>query len=1035
MTQYVELHARSALSFLRGASQPDELSSQANVIGMPAMALCDRDGIYGTARMHHATYETGVRGIVGAELTMEDGCVLPVLVKTHEGYRNLSRLITAAKFRGSKTQCSVKWDELPAYATGLIVLTGDIEGILDHRAPQASAGRLQRLMRTFGDENVVVEIQRHFLRGEERRNQFIEDIAAAHQRLIVATNAPLFHKSERREAQDVFTCMRHHTTLSQAGQLLAANHHRYLKGTKEMMEVFADHPEYVSNTEHIAKRCEFTLRNLGYNFPRYEETDGLSMDDFLRRQTLEGARRHYGGKIPAKVRRQIDVELALIAKLRFAGYFLIVWDLIQYCKSHSILAQGRGSAANSTVCFCLGITVCDPMKYRLLFERFLTEGRTQQGEHISWPDIDIDLPSGDRREQVIQEVYRRYGRHGAAMTANVITYRGRSTMREIGKALEFSEDNLKRFSSLFANGDFPQTLDLETQLAQSGITKENPRLAAAARLYQNIQGLPRHLGQHSGGMIIYQGELDAIVPLENASMPGRVVAQWDKNDCEDLGIVKVDLLGLGMMAAIQDTLEICSKRGKPVTLTGIDKEDPKVFDLMQRADTIGTFQVESRAQMATLPRLKPKEFYDVAIQVAIVRPGPIQGDMVNPYLQRRQGLQEISYFGMDELLEPVLKRTLGVPLFQEQLLEMSMKVAGFTGSQAEALRRALSFHRSHKRMNKACADLERAMEKRNVPSETRKQILKSVESFAVYGFPESHAIGFGTIAYVSCWLKVYYPAEFYYGLLNNMPMGFYSANTLIEDAKKRGVKFRPVSVLESDWLCTIDSESALRLGLCMVRGLNSRMGTCIAEENARRRFDSLVDFRERINPDKPLLRQLARIGALNGLVEHRRDGLWQVEIPSMAGELSFSASTPSTPLPQMTPMERLQADFAGTSVTTGAHPMRMLRERVPDAIPAAELPNMPNGSWVEIAGMVICRQRPGTAKGVVFVSLEDETGIANAILWSDFFEKHRLLITQESFLRITGRLQIASGVIHIQARGVYRIENDTLQGTASHDFH
>jgi len=1034
MTAYVELHARSALSFLRGTSQPEQLSAQAALLGMPAMALCDRDGLYGTARLHHAKRKTGVQGIVGAELTLEDGCVLPVLVKTREGYRNLSRLITAAKLRGSKTECAVRWDELPAYAEGLMALTGDAEGILNHRAPQASEQKLQKLMNAFGADNVLVEIQRHFLRGEERRNQFIEDIAAAHKRLVVATNGTLYHDPSYRGVQDVFTCMRHHTTLSQAGRLLAANSHRYLKGTKEMAAMFPDHPEYVENTMRAADRIEFSLQNLGYNFPRYEETEGLPMDAFLRKKVIEGARKLYG-KIPSKVRLQINEELALIAKLGFAGYFLIVWDLIEYCKHSNILVQGRGSAANSTVCFCLGITVCDPMEYHLLFARFLTEGRSKAGEQVSWPDIDLDLPSGERREQVIQEVYRRYGKHGAAMTANVITYRGKSAMREIGKALEFSEDTLQRFSSLFANGDFPETLDLETQLTQSGVARENPYLRPAAVLYKQIYGLPRHLGQHSGGMIICQGELNAIVPLENASMPGRVVAQWDKDDCEDMGIVKVDLLGLGMMAAIQDSIEICSRRGHPVDLAQISKADPATFDLMQRADTIGTFQVESRAQMATLPRLKPKIFYDVAIQVAIVRPGPIQGKMVNPYLQRRQGLEEVSYFGMDETLKPVLERTLGVPLFQEQLLEMSMKVAGFDGSQAEALRRALSFHRSHERMDEACADLRRAMEERNVPSAARDQILQAVQSFAVYGFPESHAIGFAMIAYASCWLKAHHTVEFYYGLLNNMPMGFYSANTLIEDAKARGVKIRPISVLESEWLCTIDETGALRLGLCMVRGLKSRIGKRIAGENTRHRFDSLADFRNRTNLEKDQLRQLARIGALNGLVEHRRDGLWKVEMPSEAGELPFSSTAPPAPLSAMTPTERLHADFAGTSVTTGPHPMRLMRDQVPNATPAANLPNQANGSWVEIAGMVICRQRPGTAKGFVFVSLEDETGIANAVLLPEFFERHRLLITQESFLRISGRLQIASGVIHVRARGVDRIAGDVPGATTSHDFH
>ncbi|PTY00247.1 error-prone DNA polymerase [Spartobacteria bacterium LR76] len=1028
MSGYVELHARSALSFLGGASRPEELSKQAAKLALPAMALCDRDGLYGAARHHVAAKDTGIEPLIGAELTMEDGSILPVLVATREGYRNLSRLITEAKLRGTKTECAVRWGELPAYAAGLLALTGEIDGILQHRAGRASEDRLEKVLAAFGQGNVYVEVQRHLLRGEERRQQYLEAVAARRHLPIVATNGVMYHDPARRGVQDVFTCIRHHTSLCKAGRVLSANGERFLKGPEQMRRLFADHPEYLDNTLRVAERLEFRLADLGYEFPKYPVPEGETMEAFLRRTTMEGARRLYGSGLSEKVRRQLEFELDLICRLGFAGYFLIVWDLVNYCRDHDILVQGRGSAANSAVCYSLGITVCDPVGANLLFERFLSEGRT------SWPDIDLDLPSGTRREQVIQEVYQRYGKHGAAMTANVITYRGRSAMREIGKALEFSESTLKRFSSLFANGDFPHTLDLESQLERSGVGRDNPHARTAAMLYEQMYGLPRHLGQHSGGMIICQGALSSVVPLENASMPGRVVAQWDKDDCEDMGIIKVDLLGLGMMSAMQDTLAICTKRGRPVDLAHLPKDDPGVYDLLQRADTIGTFQVESRAQMATLPRLKPQTFYDIVVQVAIIRPGPIQGNMVNPFLARKAGEEEVTY--IDPKLKPVLERTLGVPLFQEQLLKIAMVMADFSGSEAEELRRALSFHRSQERMDKVCVKLRTALEHKGVKPDVRDQLIQAVQSFAVYGFPESHAISFATIAYASCWLKVHRAPEFYCGLLNNMPMGFYSENTLLQDARQRGVRVRPISVLESDWLCRVDEEGALRLGLCMVRGVSADAGQRIASENARARFTSLKDLRIRTQPGTPALRILARIGALNGLVAHRRDGLWKIEAPFSPDELPLFEEAESSPLEAMSPEERLTMDFADTRVTTGPHPMQLLRGQIPDAVPAADLPVCPANEEVEIAGMVICRQRPGTGKGVVFVSLEDETGIANAILHAAFFEKHRLVVTQERFLRIRGKLQRHKGVIHVLASAVEKLAARPPEVAASsHDFH
>jgi error-prone DNA polymerase len=923
--------------------------------------------------------------------------------------------------------------------------------------------RLQLLLDAFGRDRVYVELQRHLVRGEEGVNRTLIDLAAHHRLPLLATNGVQHATPRGREVLDVFTCIREHTHLDAAGTRLTTNTERHLKNATEMKALFRDQPDALTNTLRLAERLQFSLENIGYDFPDYPVPDGHSMDSFLRTIVLFGAQQRYDS-ISTKVKRQLELELDLITKLGFSGYFLIVWDIVNFCREHNIMVQGRGSAANSAVCFCLGITPVDPVSNNLVFERFLSEGRK------GWPDIDLDLPSGDRRESVIQEIYRRYGKHGAAMTANVITYRGRSAAREIGKALNFAPNILDRFSHLFANGDFPHTLDLESQIEQSGLPKAHPRMPAFVRLYQAIYGLPRHLGQHSGGMIICQDKLSSFVPLENASMPGRVVAQWDKEDCENLGIVKVDLLGLGMMAVMQDTFELCRERGRPLDLAHIPKDDPATYEMMQKADTIGVFQIESRAQMATLPRMKPKCFYDVVIEVAIIRPGPIQGDMVHPYLARRAGREAVTYF--DERLKPVLGRTLGVPLFQEQMLKIAMIMANFSGAEAEELRRALSFHRSVERMEKVSVKLRAGMEKNGVAPEVIVQIIQAISSFALYGFPESHAISFAILAYGSAYLKVHRAAEFYASLLNNQPMGFYAPATLVKDARRHGLRVRPVCVAESQWHCAVESDESVRLGFCVVNGLRQEHG----EELVRQRpFSSLGDLQKRAGLTKEELRRLAEIGALNCFAEHRRAAMWEVEetlhddllenvsgrvgVPpagegvsrSRTSQRSFRQDAETggqdvhptrdspehgnkSPLPAMTLPERVQADYAGMNLTTGPHPMKLLREQLPNVWRATDLAQARHGARVEIAGNVICRQRPGTAKGFVFISLEDETGVANAIVTPDLFERIRLLITEEPFLLIEGEVQNSENVVLVKARKIRPLAHDRLAGSESHDF-
>jgi error-prone DNA polymerase len=1035
---YIELHARSAFSFLRGASQPETLADTVAACNLEAMALCDRDGFYGSVRFHQRSVENGTRAIVGTELTMEDGVILPLLIRNRRGYQAVSRLITRSQLRSPKGESAVAWSELESIAGDVAVLSGDEDGALE-RGWQRDGRRgmetaMTRLMKHFPERDIYVELQRHAVRGEEPLVKAKCDLASAQGLPILATNGVSYAGPGARQVQDVFTCLRLHTTLDAAGRQLAVNGERHVKPGKLMARLFQDLPEAITNTRRLSDTLEFSLENLGYEFPRFPVPEGHSMDTFLAERAWAGAQKRYG-TLSSAVKKQIQRELDLIIQLGFSGYFLIVWELCRYCRDNDIMVQGRGSAANSAVCYCLEITPVDPVGARLLFERFLSEGRK------SWPDIDLDLPSGDQREQVIQEVYRRYGRHGAAMTANVITYRGRSAVREIGKVLEFPEEVLSRFSDLYASGDYKSTLTFENQVEQSGIPADHPRAKALATLYDQIYGMPRHLGQHSGGMIICQGQLDAVMPLENASMPGRTVAQWDKNDCEDMGIIKVDLLGLGMMAVLQETLQLSEARGRPVDLAQLPKDDVPTYDLMCSADTIGVFQIESRAQMNTLRRMKPRCFYDVVIEVAIVRPGPIVGGLAHPYLERRAGREPIDY--IDEKLKPTLERTLGVPMFQEQVLKMAMVMADFSGSEAEELRRALSFHRSHERMRKVEAKLRNALHERGISEEVIERIVKVIGSFALYGFPESHAISFGILAYASSYLKVHRAVEFYTGLLNNQPMGFYSPATLVQEAKRRGLKFKSPCVNRSGWRCEILNGQTVQLGLLSIKGLREGVVSSMLEEREREPFISLDDFRRRTQFDQRQMRQLASVGALNGWAASRRRAIWEVEEAVLEqGDLFADIAEPALdkepcPLPEMSYAERVQSDFSGLGLTTGKHPLALVRPRLPESIITAEaLKLLPNGARVSTAGAVICRQRPGTAKGVVFITLEDETGLSNSIVYANRFEEDRLTITTEPFLLITGTIQQADETTHLMAEKIEALRTDeTLPAAASHDFH
>jgi len=1069
---YTELHARSAFSFLEGASTPEELAGVCAEKGMGAMALVDRDGVYGSPRFHLAADKLSLRTHVGAEITASEGWRYTVLAENRAGYQNLCRLITHMKIHAQKGEGRIYPEEFAGHTAGLVCLTGGEEGPLAHALSQGGVEQgtqcVLQLCELFGRDNVYVELQRHFRREEEARNQAALEIARKLSLPLLATNGVCHALPHQREVLDVFTCIRHHRNLNTAGRLLARNSERHLKSPGEMERLFSDLPEAIANTQLLSARLQFTLKDLGYQFPKYPTPEGQSQMQFLRERTREGMIRRYGGgENRERARKQIDRELSLIEKLDLPGYFLIVWDIVRFCRERNILVQGRGSAANSAVCYALGITAVDPIGMELLFERFLSEER---GE---WPDIDLDLPSGDQRERAIQYVYERYGKLGAAMTANVITYRGRSAAREIGKALCIEPETLNRLASLVGAWEYKDANDtLARQFHDAGLDAGHPLIRKFFDLCVRVQDLPRHLGQHSGGMVVCQGQLDSIVPLEPATMPGRVVVQWDKEDCADMGIVKVDLLGLGMMAVLEDSLKIIQQDyGEEVDLGRLPANDPVVYDALQKADTVGMFQIESRAQMACLPRLRPTCFYDIVVQVAIIRPGPIVGKMVHPYLKRRQGREPPNC--LHPSLEPVLARTLGVPLFQEQLLRMAMIAAGFTGGEAEELRRAFGFKRSEARMKDVEIKLRRGMDRNRIDPETQEKIVQSIVSFALYGFPESHAASFALLAYASAYLKCRYLPAFTAALLNNQPMGFYHPATIVKDAQRHGLKVRPIDVTCSGWPCHLEKDGdgfALRLGMRYVKGLREDVAQEIVRQRALRPFRSIDDLKLCVPGfQKSELAALAEIGALNFIEPpsdprkaqagggtkprvHRREALWQIERAARHpgplleeceearsdsnGGSSGSFEGDDSPLLPMTAEERLVADFRGTGMTVGPHPMAYhRRELQKEGIRSAmELHHLPDGTPVRIAGSVIARQRPGTAKGFVFLSLEDETGIANAIITPQLFEQSHVVVVHQQFLLIEGKLQNQENVVSVKAESV-RPLNITQAETTSHDFH
>jgi error-prone DNA polymerase len=1046
---FCELHTRSAFSFLSSGSQPEDLAVRAAELGISAAALIDRDTVAGAVRFHFEARERGIKPIIGSEITLEDGSLLPLVPLNLAGYQNLAKLITTIKLRNKKGEHFATRRDIEEHSPGLMCFTGGVDGFMHRSVKRGTSQADLAWLNYVFPGRLYVELQRHHLRHEEAVNQTLLGLAHKLRLPYFASNGAYYADEHARELYDVFTCIKNHTTIYKAGRLLSENSERYLKTETQMLRLFDDIPEAVAVTREIADRIRFSMDELGYTFPDYPVPPGETMDTYLQKLAESGAVERYGG-INAETRAKLDKELGLIRKLKLAGYFLVVWDISDFCKRERILSQGRGSAANSVVCYALGITAVDPIKAQLLFERFLSEER---GEY---PDIDIDLPSGDDRERVIQYVYQKYGARGAAMTANVISYRGRSALREVGKAFGFDTDALTRLSKLNPYFEAFRGDELRSLLAEQGFdTSDERRVTKFAELYTRILDFPRHLGQHSGGMVISLGRLDGVVPIEPASMEGRTIIQWDKDDCERLGIIKVDLLGLGMMAVLRDTIELVRTHyGEDIGLYKIPPDDPKVYKALQEADTIGMFQVESRAQIAFLPKSRPETFYDIVVQVAIIRPGPVVGNMLNAYIKRRQGLEPIDY--IHPRLEETLKRTLGVPLFQEQLLKIAMDIADFTGGQAEELRRAMGFKRADRRLISIEEKLRAGMTRNGIDDVTQDRIVASVKAFANYGFPESHAASFALLAYASAYFILHYRAAFMVSMFNNYPLGFYSAATLVKDAQRHGLHFLPVDINHSDYLFKIEGDK-VRVGLKYVRGLREEIGLQIESERRKRLcrsicgeacltderhhldaagtekhsfsanraaepqnckcgwFKSIDDLIRRVPAiNKREIRALSMAGALNfdGTI-HRREALWQTELAMQpAGELFEGGmrnadrgdESNSKFLQRLEGIELVEADLRQTGITIGKHPMSFLRDelRRNGILSAVETKMLPEREIVSVAGAVIIRQRPMTAKEVVFITLEDETGHSNFVVMPDVFERFRAVINQNDYLIIRG---------------------------------
>jgi error-prone DNA polymerase len=1035
---YVELHCHSGFSLLDGASNPEALIERAAAVGMGAVALTDHDDLGGAVRWAEAGKEHGVDALIGLELTVGGDAPshLTLLATDETGYRNLSRLVTTAR-SGERGAPAAVWEDVERHAAGLFCLTGCSFGEIPRRLAKGDeAGardRLGRLAELF-EGRVAVECWDHALASERLVVPKLITLAGSLDLPWLVTNDVHYATPHGRLVHDVLTCLRHQTTLDEAGTLLRPNGEWYLKRPEKVAHRWRHYPEGVLATRAVAERCAFRMAALTPTLPVFPTPPGITADQYLTSLVAAGARERYGERLTARHREQLRHELDVVGRLGLAGYFLIVWDIVREANRLGVLAQGRGSAANSAVCYCLGITAVDPVGMELLFERFLSEDRREA------PDIDIDFAHQDR-EEILQYVYRRYGRDHAAMVCEAITYRGRAAVRDAARVLGFSVQQAEKLADEADRDGARETGEKlrEGGAAAADLDPSDHRVRMLAEVVHGLHQLPRHRSIHVGGFVLTAEPLADVVPIEPAAMPERTVIQWDKDDLEPVRLIKIDLLGLGMLTMIQEAIRLARlHRGVTIDLARLPMNDPAVYDMLCRADTIGVFQVESRAQMNTLPRLAPRAFYDLVVEVALIRPGPIQGEMVHPYLRRRAGLEPVTY--PHPSLEPILERTLGVPLFQEQGMQVAIAAAGFTPGEADELRRAMGHKRSHERMAKICSKLVEGMARNGIEPDIARRIFSQIAAFADYGFPESHAASFALLVYASAYLKLYHPAEFACALLNAQPMGFYAPGTIVEDAKRHGVEVRGVDVMRSGWDCTLE-DGALRVGLRYVAGLGAKAKERLEPLLGDPRPASLEAWVRGGGLTVAQLRALAEAGAFDGLWPNRRSALWEVlkHARGAAGPLvPVAPDRRSAPVPPLTPVELTEADYRVTGLSPAGHPMRHLRAAVAamGAIPAAELLRRRDGDWVSVAGLAICRQRPATAKGFCFVTLEDETGLANVVITPKLFEANKRLVRRSPLLVVSGVLQEEQGVLNIRAK---RFAAPRPQAGAafvtSHDFH
>lgn len=1032
--RYAELHCRTNFSFLEGASHPDELVVQAAHLGYQGLAITDRNSLAGVVRAHAAAKECGLKLVIGAEVTPSDAPRVVLWAQDRGGYGHLARLLTVGRRRAAKGECELTFDDIAEHSARLLA------GVVVERSASGEmaqqGGDLERYRELFGDGAYLLA-ELHYGVDDRGWLEELVRVGRKHRLPLVAAGDVHYHVPERMVLQQVVTAIRHRTTVAELGEGCLANAERHLRSLHRLEEIYAAAPTALRHTTEIANRCTFSLDELRYEYPEELVPAGETPASYLARLARQGARRRYGETVPPKVKGLLEHELRLIAAMRYEAFFLTVYDLVQFARSRNILCQGRGSAANSAVCYALGITEVDPQTHELLFERFISQERDEA------PDIDVDFEH-ERREEVLQYLYTKYGRDRAGLAATVITYRPKSAIRDVGKALGFS---LERVDTLAKNYDSRgETHLMARRCEQSGIDATSRTGAQLLALVNELVGFPRHLSQHVGGMVITQGPLCELVPIENAAMDGRTVIEWDKDDLEELGILKVDCLALGMLTAIRKCFELVRlSTGRELSIATIPHDDSAVYDMIGRADTVGVFQIESRAQMSMLPRLKPRTFYDLVIEVAIVRPGPIQGNMVHPYLRRRNGEEEVVYPGPE--VEGVLQRTLGVPLFQEQAMQLAVVAAGFTPGEADQLRRAMGAWRRQGLIDTYRKKLIDGMLAKGYTPEFAEQLFLQIRGFGEYGFPESHAASFAILVYVSAWLKHYYPAAFAAALVNSQPMGFYAPAQLVRDAREHGIEVRGVDINHSDWDCTLEATTeqgvvALRLGLRLIKGLAEGTARQIVKQRTTP-YGSMAELSARTGLKERTIARLAGADAFGSLKLNRRAAVWQAldppldhqAMPLLAGLPAHDSAPP--PLPELLPRQEVFADYAAASLSLRDHPMTFFRQELAarGVVPCRELLTMPHNSPVKVAGLVLMRQRPGTAKGVTFVTLEDETGIANLIVQARTWERYDLVARRSKALIVSGRLERQGIVVHVVAQRMEDLEDRVAElPSASRDF-